>query len=113
MDKDKDHNSAVEPSQKAYEEASEIASKNLQSTHPVRLGIALNYSVFFYEILDQPERAISLAKFAFDDAISDIGNISEENYKDSTLIMQLMRDNITLWSTEADQPGGQRHTTRN
>lgn len=48
--------------QKAYSEALEIAKAQLSTTHPVRLGLALNYSVFFYEISSSPDRACQLAK---------------------------------------------------
>jgi 14-3-3 protein len=42
-------------------------------------------------------RATNLAKQAFDDAIAELNTLSEEGYKDSTLIIQLLRDNLTLW----------------
>lgn len=92
----------VDNSKKAYEEASSIASDFLCTTHPIRLGLALNYSVFYYEIMNKPEKACELAKTAFDEAISEIDNLQEESYKDSTLIMQLLRDNLTLWTAETD-----------
>jgi len=69
-------------------------------THPIRLGLALNYSVFYYEILNDPDQACNLAKHAFDDAIAELDTLSEESYKDSTLIMQLLRDNLTLWTSD-------------
>ena len=53
----------------------------------IRLGLALNFSVFYYEILNSPDRACHLAKQAFDDAIAELDTLSEESYKDSTLIM--------------------------
>lgn len=49
-------------SQQAYQEAFEISKKEMQPTHPIRLGLALNFSVFYYEILNSPEKACSLAK---------------------------------------------------
>lgn len=50
-------------------------------------------------------RACRLAKAAFDEAITELDTLNEESYKDSTLIMQLLRDNLTLWTTDM-QAGG-------
>ena len=93
-----------------------MAQTELPPTHPIRLGLALNFSVFYYEILNAPDQACHLAKQAFDDAIAgasfryflsrssrrfyllitfaELDTLSEESYKDSTLIMQLLRDNL-------------------
>jgi len=91
---------AAEKSLIAYKAASDIAASDLASTHPIRLGLALNFSVFYYEILNSPDQACALAKQAFDDAISQLDTLSEDSYKDSTLIMQLLRDNLTLWTSD-------------
>jgi len=77
-----------------------IAKDKLDPTDPIRLGLALNYSVCFYEILKDKKKACDLAKQAFDMAISKLDQLSEESYKDSTLIMQLLRDNLTLWTSD-------------
>ena len=71
-------------------------SKEMPTTHPIRLGLALNFSVFYYEIMNKPEEACKLAKEAFDDAIAELDSLKEDSYKDSTLIMQLLRDNLTV-----------------
>lgn len=98
----------VESSEKAYNEAHEISKEHMQPTHPIRLGLALNYSVFYYEIQNAPEQACHLAKTAFDDAIAELDTLNEDSYKDSTLIMQLLRDNLTLWtSDQQDDEGGE------
>jgi len=89
----------------AYSAASNIATHDLPPTHPIRLGLALNFSVFYYEILNSPDRACHLAKQAFDDAIAELDTLSEESYKDSTLIMQLLRDNLTLWTSDQPEQG--------
>merc|ERR1712098_715737 len=86
--------SVVEDSQKSYQDAFEIAKSDMQPTHPIRLGLALNFSVFYYEILNSPDKACQLAKQAFDDAIAELDTLNEDSYKDSTLIMQLLRDNL-------------------
>jgi 14-3-3 protein epsilon len=96
---------AAENSLVAYKAASDIASSELAPTHPIRLGLALNFSVFYYEILNAPDRACTLAKSAFDDAIAELDTLSEESYKDSTLIMQLLRDNLTLWTSDMQAEG--------
>jgi len=100
-----DRKEAAENSLVAYKAASDIAMTELAPTHPIRLGLALNFSVFYYEILNSPDRACRLAKAAFDDAIAELDTLSEESYKDSTLIMQLLRDNLTLWTSDMQGDG--------
>jgi len=104
---------AADASLEAYKAASEIALTDLPPTHPIRLGLALNFSVFYYEILNSPDRACHLAKQAFDDAIAELDTLSEESYKDSTLIMQLLRDNLTLWTSDLQDTGDKDDTNEN
>lgn len=95
-----DRKTVVDQSQDAYQDAFEVAKKEMQPTHPIRLGLALNFSVFYYEIQNAPDKACSMAKEAFDDAIAELDTLKEDSYKDSTLIMQLLRDNLTLWTSD-------------
>merc|ERR1712193_520353 len=95
----------LDDSQKSYQEAFDIAKSKMPTTHPIRLGLALNFSVFYYEILNSPDRACHLAKQAFDDAIAELDTLNEDSYKDSTLIMQLLRDNLTLWTSDTAGEG--------
>jgi len=94
---------AAEEADAAYLAAHKEAEKGLAVTHPIRLGLALNYSVFQYEVLNQQDKACEMARSAFENAIAELDNVAEDSYKDSTLIMQLLRDNLTLWT--ADQEG--------
>lgn len=105
---------ASESSLVAYKSASDIALAELAPTHPIRLGLALNFSVFYYEILNAPDRACQLAKTAFDEAIAELDTLSEESYRDSTLIMQLLRDNLTLWTSDmnTEDAGGEDNTAK-
>jgi len=84
-----------------YNEALDLA-ENLPPTHPTRLGLALNASVCFYEIIGDKQKACGLAKKAFDEAIQKLDSLSDSTYKDSTLIMQLLRDNLTLWNADSE-----------
>lgn len=97
--KTKSANNALE----AYQKASDVAKESLVVTHPIRLGLVLNFSVFHYEVLCNPDEACTMARSAFEDAIAELDNVSEESYKDSTLIMQLLRDNLTLWTSDANE----------
>jgi len=95
----------VDDSQRAYQDAYDISKEKMQPTHPIRLGLALNFSVFYYEILNSPEKACQLAKTAFDQAIAELDTLDEDSCKDSTLIMQLLRDNLTLWTSDTQADG--------
>lgn len=96
---------AADNAQRVYQEAMDLATVQLPPTHPIRLGLALNFSVFHYEVREHPSEACNMARNAFDQAISELDNLDEEQYKDSTTIMQLIRDNLTLWTSEMqDEP---------
>jgi len=98
--KEPERGETVTKSEEAYASAMKIACAGMSSTHPIRLGLALNFSVFYYEIMDNPGEACKLAKSAFDEAIAKLDDIHQDTYKDSTLIMQLLRDNLTLWTAD-------------
>jgi len=82
-----------------YTKAFKIAQKVLEPWHPTLLGLALNYAVYLYEIAKEPEKACVIAKDSFDSAIAQLDTLSDDVYKDSTLIMRLLRDNLTLWTS--------------
>ncbi|KAI5420293.1 14-3-3-like protein B, variant 2, partial [Lathyrus oleraceus] len=91
---------AAEDTMLSYKAAQDIVAADLPSTHPIRLGLALNFSVFYYEILNQSDKACAMAKQAFEEAIAELDTLGEESYIDSTLIVQLLRDNLTLWTSD-------------
>lgn len=86
-----------------YSYALKLAHAQLAPNHPQRLSISLNYSVCLYELLGDKKQACDLAKNAFDAAIQKLDELDEVSYKDATLIMQLLRDNLTLWTAQ-EQP---------
>lgn len=105
---DQEGTEAVEKALKAYNDAVELVDViNLTPTHPLRLGLLLNFSVFYYEIMQNAKAARDMAEKAFNSAIANIQNVNEETYKDCTLIMQLLRDNLTLWTSEMPNDDGE------
>lgn len=94
---------------KMYKDALDVAQSGfkddapLPKTNPILLGLTLNFSVFYYEILQKPDKACQLAKNGFDAAVDELDALEEESYKDATLIMQLLRDNLTLWTSSEDK----------
>jgi len=90
--------------QHAYNMAKEVCTGEggLPSTNPIWLGLALNFSVFYYEICGEKEEAKRLAKFAFEEALTGLDSLAEESYKDSSQIMQLLKENLSMWTEEDD-----------
>jgi len=87
----------------AYKLAYKHALATLDPIHPTRLGLALNFSVFYHDVKSSPERACHLAKSAFDDAVTCLptyGNGLDQLIRDSLTILQLLKDDLILWSRE-------------
>ncbi|KAI0774112.1 14-3-3-like protein [Fomes fomentarius] len=87
----------------AYKFAYRHALATLPPTHPTRLGLALNFAVYFHDIMRSPERACHLAKHAFDEAVAAAAadsQITLANIEDALMILQLMRDDLILWQGE-------------
>ncbi|XP_058474478.1 14-3-3 protein beta/alpha-B-like [Solea solea] len=106
-----------ENSKDAYNMALDLSKKTMEPANPIRLGLALNFSVFYYEIVRSREEACKLAREAYDDAKAQMNNAendTKDSYKDSKLIMQLLRDNLTLWVSENTEEGEElEQTTKN
>ena len=83
---------------KSYSNALEY-SKNLDKLNPIRLGLALNLSIFHFEILRDSKSACQILRETLDLIIDDIPKIEEEEtYKDSLDVIHLIRDNLILWT---------------
>ena len=91
---------------KAYKEAYEIANKDIPIENSTRLGLALNYSVFYYEIKNLKEEACTIAKNAFDEAMKVLDDLEKVKAKDTLLIIQLLKENLILWSNEMSEEEG-------
>ncbi|CAE8694367.1 unnamed protein product, partial [Polarella glacialis] len=91
---------ASESARKVHAEVAAAAVKDLAATDPIRLGHALSYSVFQYEVLGQQDEACKMARTAFEDALAELDNLAEDSYRDTTLLMQLLRDQLALWNSD-------------
>jgi hypothetical protein len=66
------------------------------------MGLALNYSVFHYEILNKADQATAIAQQALDDALPELSKLTGDSHKDAKLLIQLLRDNLSLWAERPD-----------
>lgn len=86
-----------------YKEAYEIAEKEIPISSSTRLGLALNFSVFYYEIRNFREEACQIAKTAFEEAIKILDDLERSKAKDTILIIQLLKENLILWNNEMNE----------
>ncbi|XP_064648518.1 14-3-3 protein zeta-like [Lineus longissimus] len=90
-------------SKNAYDTALN-AAQQLPATNYIRLGLALNFSTYWYDIAGSRHEACKMARRAFDDAIPELTRLDEViSYKETALILQLLRDNLTLWMNEEEE----------
>jgi len=94
----------VEKCGSLYKQTYELAKEKLHPVDPVRLGAALNYSVFFYEIANDSVAASQLGKEAFNDALTELDDMDEQGHnKDAIVVMHLIRDNLSMWNLADEQ----------
>merc|ERR1712060_737539 len=84
---------------KAYEQANEIT---LPPCNPIKLGLALNFSVFHYEVMKNHKAACELADKALQDALDKIDELEEDDFRDAKSIIELLKENLTLWKEEEE-----------
>ena len=84
---------------KAYDDANEI---ELPPCNPIKLGLALNFSVFHYEVMKNHKSACDLADRALQDALDKIDELEEDDFRDAKSIIELLKENLTLWKEEEE-----------
>lgn len=92
-----ERNYCAENALKGYKSAFEIASGNLKATDPLRLGIALNFGIFYFDIVHCVDRACKIVQAAFDDAVAELDNLSENPHKKTAVVMRSLKENMRLW----------------
>ena len=84
----------------AYEEANGI---DLPACNPIKLGLALNFSVFNYEVLKDHAKACELADTALQQALDKTDELEEDDFRDAKSIIELLKENLTLWKEEGEE----------
>ena len=84
---------------KAYQEANNIT---LPPCNPIKLGLALNFSVFHYEVMKNHKAACELADSALQEALDKIDELEEDDFRDAKSIIELLKENLTLWKEEEE-----------
>ena len=78
------------------------ASESLNACNPIRLGLALNFSVFHYEVMNNHKQACELGEAALTDALEKIDDVDEETFRDAKSIIELLKENLSLWKEEEE-----------
>ena len=79
------------------------ASTSLNACNPIRLGLALNFSVFHYEVMNNHKQACELGEQALSDTLEKIDDVDEETFRDAKSIIELLKENLSLWKEEEEQ----------
>ena len=82
---------------RAYEDANKI---DMPPCNPIKLGLALNFSVFHYEVMKNHKAACDLADKALQEALDKIDELGEEEFRDAKSIIELLKENLSLWREE-------------
>lgn len=90
-----------------YNQASEISNKDLGACNPIRLGLALNFSVFYYEVMNDHKKACELGETALQSALDKIDECDEETFRDAKSIIELLKENLSLWKEEEGEGGNE------
>ena len=85
--------------QEGYEAAHTLSEKS-NACNPIRLGLALNYSVFHYEVMNDHKKACELGERALTEALEKIDDVDEETFRDAKSIIELLKENLSLWKEE-------------
>lgn len=83
-----------------YQKATELSNKDLGACNPIRLGLALNFSVFYFEVINNHKKACELGESALQTALEKIDDCDEETFRDAKSIIELLRENLSLWKED-------------
>ena len=89
----------TEKAKEFYEKATE-AAKALKPYNSNKLGLALNFSVFHYELKNDSSTACKIAEEALNGARDEIDNMDNDEARDALSIIELLKENLDLWKED-------------
>ena len=101
--KEKEYEENLKKSEDFYQKAYNVSIKNLPVNNCTRVGLALNYAIFLYEIKGDKKKAFDLAKKAFDESMKFVDDLDKPKCRDTLLIIQLLKENLIFWSSEMNE----------
>ena len=93
---------AKDNAERIYKEAYDLALKDISIYNSIRLGLALNYSVFEYEIMDNKNDAYNIAQKAYDEVMKVVDDLEKDRTSENLLLIQLLKENLNLWNNEME-----------
>ncbi|EFC37940.1 predicted protein [Naegleria gruberi] len=77
--------------------------KSLSIVDPTRLSLIISLVVYYSDVLKDKKKAIEMAQSEFDKAIPEVDYLSDEWYREAILLLQILKDNIIMWSCELEE----------
>ncbi|KAL3084754.1 hypothetical protein niasHT_031639 [Heterodera trifolii] len=106
---EEDENDDLQKAKQSYEEAWDTAQQKIRPSHPIRLGVALNFAVFLHEFMKVPEEGRKLAQKAHDDGNADLlADMSGDSYLESIGILEKLDENLRIWAATKEQGSSER-----
>ena len=97
------HEGALQAYGKALDLCNRGPEWGIQAYNPVKLGLALNSAVFYFEIMGDAKAACEIARSAISGANQEMQNCPEEIYNESQSIIELLRENLNVWQESEDR----------
>ena len=101
--KEKEYEENLKNSEDFYKKAYNISIKNLPVNNCTRVGLALNYAIFLYEVKGDKKTAFDVAKKTFDESMKFVDDLEKSKWRDTLLIIQLLKENLIFWSSEMNE----------
>ena len=89
--------------EKYYKEAYELANKDLPLINNERIGLSLNFALFYYEIKGDKKEGYKLAKNCFEESMKYLEEFEKSKSKDAIMLIQLLKENLIFWSSEMNE----------